>query len=46
MPSKDPAQRFEDILENIGLIEKFTEDLYVHAFRNTPLALYGVNTRC
>ena len=24
MPSKDPVQRFEDILENITLIEEFT----------------------
>ena len=24
MPSKDPIQRFEDILENINLIEEFT----------------------
>lgn len=27
MPSKDPIQRFQDILENISLIEEFTEGL-------------------
>jgi uncharacterized protein with HEPN domain len=42
VPSKNPAQRFEDILENIALIEEFTAGFDVYAFRNTPLAVYGV----
>ena len=32
MPSKDPVQRFEDILHNIELIEEFTEGMDKHAF--------------
>lgn len=32
MPSKDPAQRLEDILENIRLIEEFTRGMDTVAF--------------
>ena len=32
MPSKDPTQRFEDILENILLIEEFTKGMNGNAF--------------
>ncbi|HEY7391053.1 MAG TPA: HepT-like ribonuclease domain-containing protein [Bryobacteraceae bacterium] len=32
MPSKDPVQRFEDILENIGLTEEFTRGMDLKAF--------------
>ncbi len=32
MPSKDPVQRFEDILENILLIEEFTNGMDLNAF--------------
>ena len=32
MPSKDPTQRFEDILENITLIEEFTAGMDLTAF--------------
>ncbi len=32
MPSKDPAQRFEDILENIALIEEFTVGMNLSSF--------------
>ena len=32
MPSKDPTQRFEDILENIALIEQFTAGMDLTAF--------------
>ena len=32
MPSKDPLQRFEDILENITRIEKFTSGMDSAAF--------------
>ena len=33
MPSKDPIQRFEDILENIVLIEEFTAGMDLTTFR-------------
>lgn len=32
MPSKDPIQRFEDILENIARIEKFTAGMDLTTF--------------
>jgi len=32
VPSKDPVQRFEDILENILLIEEFTNGMDLNAF--------------
>lgn len=32
MPSKDPVQRFEDILENIVLIEEFTRGMQMGDF--------------
>jgi uncharacterized protein with HEPN domain len=32
VPSKDPVQRFEDILNNIGLIEEFTAGMDQQAF--------------
>ena len=32
MPSKDPLQRFEDILENIARIEEFTAGMDLLAF--------------
>ena len=32
MPSKDPVQRFEDILENVTLIEEFTRGMDLEAF--------------
>jgi len=32
VPSKDPVQRFEDILENIILIEEFTSGMDLNAF--------------
>ena len=32
MPSKDPTQRFEDILENIVLIQEFTAGMDLTAF--------------
>ena len=32
MPSKDPIQRFEDILENIVLVEEFTRGMDRSAF--------------
>jgi len=35
VPSKDPAQRFEDILENIALIEEFTAGMDLTASQRT-----------
>jgi uncharacterized protein with HEPN domain len=32
VPSKDPIQRFEDILENINRIENFTAGMDLTAF--------------
>jgi uncharacterized protein with HEPN domain len=32
VPSKDPLQRFEDILENIARIEEFTDGMDMAAF--------------
>ncbi len=32
MPSKDPAQRFEDILQNVELIEEFTAGMDLTGF--------------
>ena len=32
VPSKDPSQRFEDILENIVLIQEFTAGMDLTAF--------------
>ena len=36
MPSKDPIQRFEDILENITRIEEFTAGMDLNAFMGDP----------
>jgi uncharacterized protein with HEPN domain len=36
VPSKDPIQRFEDILENILLIEEFTKGMDLNAFLDDP----------
>jgi uncharacterized protein with HEPN domain len=35
VPSKDPTQRFEDILENIVLIEEFTAGMATRRCRST-----------
>jgi uncharacterized protein with HEPN domain len=36
VPSRDPAQRFEDILSNISLIEQFTDGFDETAFAQDP----------
>jgi uncharacterized protein with HEPN domain len=36
VPSKDPIQRFEDILENVNLIEDFTTGMDLKAFLEDP----------
>ena len=42
MPSKDPIQRFEDILENISRIEEFTAGLDLEAFGHNAQTFYAV----
>ena len=42
MPSSDPVQRFEDILENIARIEGFTAGMDLEAFTQNTQALYAV----
>ena len=36
MPSKDPIQRFADIVENIILIEEFTRGMDLNAYLEDP----------
>lgn len=45
MPSKDPRQRFEDILENIALIETFTSGMDLDSFKSDPKTTNAVE-RC
>ncbi|MEO8593319.1 MAG: HepT-like ribonuclease domain-containing protein [Candidatus Solibacter sp.] len=45
MPSRDPIQRFEDILENIALIEEFTRDMDQAAFLD-DLKTRNATERC
>jgi len=42
VPSSDPVQRFEDILENIARIEGFTAGMDLEAFTQNTQALYAV----
>jgi len=42
MPSKNPAQRLSDILENISAIQVFTADLDFQAFREDRKTAYAV----
>ena len=42
MPSKGPTQRFEDILENIALIEEFTAGMDLTAFTEDLKTSNGV----
>lgn len=42
MPSSDPIQRFEDILENIARIEEFTAGMNLQSFSQNILAVYAV----
>lgn len=43
MPSRDPVQRFEDILQNINRIERFTEGMDLAAFSRNEQALFAVD---
>jgi uncharacterized protein with HEPN domain len=45
VPSKDPIQRFEDILENVARIEKFTAGMDSDAFMGDPKT-YDAVERC
>ena len=45
MSSGNPIQRFEDILENIALIEQFTKGMNAQSFREDPMASNAVE-RC
>lgn len=42
MPSSDPAQRFLDILENIGRIEHFTQGLDAKSFADDETVVFAV----
>lgn len=42
MPSSDPIQRFEDILENVERIERFTAGMNVSLFVGDEQAVYAV----
>jgi uncharacterized protein with HEPN domain len=43
VPSRDPVRRFEDILENINRIERFTPGMDFAAFSANEQAVYAVN---
>jgi uncharacterized protein with HEPN domain len=43
VPSRDPVQRFEDILQNIARIERFTAGMNFAAFSQNEQALFAVN---
>jgi uncharacterized protein with HEPN domain len=42
MPSKNPAQRLADIIDNIDAIQGFTADLDLAAFRTDRKTVYAV----
>ena len=42
MPSSDPVRRFQDILDNIARIERFTAGLDFHAFKENEQVLFAV----
>lgn len=43
MPSKDPVRRFEDILDSIARIERFTTGMDFASFSANEQAVYAVN---
>ncbi len=45
VPSKDPLQRFEDILANIAMIEAFTTGMNLEDFTSDPKTTNAVE-RC
>jgi len=42
VPSSDPVRRFQDILDNIVRIERFTAGLNLQTFRENEQALFAV----
>jgi uncharacterized protein with HEPN domain len=42
VPSSDPAQRFQDIIDNIARIERFTEGLNLERFIENEEKLFAV----
>ena len=42
VPSSDPIQRFQDILDNIACIEEFTSGMDLAAFSRNNQAVYAV----
>ncbi|MEO8715032.1 MAG: HepT-like ribonuclease domain-containing protein [Acetobacteraceae bacterium] len=42
MPSSDPVQRFEDIVENIARVERFTRGMDMKAFAGNEQAIHAV----
>jgi len=42
VPSSDPVQRFTDIIENIGHIERFTRGLDANTFAENDQAIFAV----
>ena len=42
MPSKNPAQRLRDIIDNVDAIKAFTEELDLQAFRADRKTVYAV----
>lgn len=42
MPSKNPAQRLRDIVENVDVIATFTKDLNFESFRTDRKTVYAV----
>jgi uncharacterized protein with HEPN domain len=42
MPSKNPAQRLSDIMDNVDAIHAFTADLDFQAFRTDRKTVYAV----
>ena len=42
MPSKNPAQRLSDIVDNIRAIREFTADLTLQGFRHDRKTVYAV----
>jgi uncharacterized protein with HEPN domain len=42
MPSKNPAQRLRDIVDNVDAIKDFTEELDLQAFRADRKTVYAV----
>jgi len=42
MPSKNPAQRLADIIDNVDAIRRFTSELDLPAFRGDRKTVYAV----